>query len=77
MRALYIVGIVLSFIFLFVIAFFIEEVESARFMSFYDYSDPYSSYNYNSYYDTGSDETMMAAIVSFLFLVLFIFAGIL
>ncbi|MDG1330681.1 MAG: hypothetical protein P8P74_00010 [Crocinitomicaceae bacterium] len=78
MKALYIVGIVLSFIFLFVIGFFIAEVESARFMSYYDY-DPYSysSYGYNSYTNYGEDETLLGAIVSFFFFAFFILAGIL
>lgn len=77
MKALYIVGIVLSFIFLFVIGFFIAEVESARFMSYYDYSDPYSyNYSYSSYSNYGEDETLLGAIVSFFFFAFFIFAGI-
>ena len=77
MRALYIVGIVLSFIFLFVIGYFIAEVESARFMSYYnyDYSNPYSSYS--SYIDYGADDTFLGAIVSFFFFAFFILAGIL
>lgn len=77
MKALYIVGIVLSVIFMFVIGFFIGEVESARYMSYYDYSNPYGSYNYNSYYNNGSEDTMLAAIVSFFFFAFFILAGIL
>lgn len=72
MRALYIIGIVLSFIFIFVIGFFIVEVESARYASYYDYS--YGGYNYSN---NGSDDTMMAAIVSFFFFVFFIFMSIL
>lgn len=77
MKALYIVGIVLSFIFLFVIGFFIAEVESARYMN-YMYSDPYSyDYAYSSYTNYGEDETMIGAIVSFFFFSFFILAGIL
>lgn len=76
MKALYIVGIVLSFIFIFVIGYFIQEVESARSFSSYDFSNPYGSYNYNSYYNNGSDDTMMAAIVSFFFFAFFIVASI-
>ena len=76
MKAVYIVGIVLAFIFLFVIGFFVAEVESARFMSYYsyDYSNPYS--NYNSYADYGADDTFLGAIVSFFFFAFFILAGI-
>jgi hypothetical protein len=78
MKALYIVGIVLSFIFLFVIGFFIAEVESARYMSYYDYSDPYSyNYGYSSYTNYGEDETLLGGIVSFFFFSFFILAGIL
>ena len=78
MKALYIVGIVLSFIFLFVIGFFIAEVESARYMSYYDYSDPYSyNYGYSSYTNYGEDDTLLGAIVSFFFFAFFILAGIL
>ncbi|MFK7784741.1 MAG: hypothetical protein AB8B56_06490 [Crocinitomicaceae bacterium] len=81
MKALYIIGIVLSVIFIFVIGFFIVEVESARYVSYldYNYSDPYS-YNYssyNSYSNYGEDETMLGAIVSFFFFAFFITAGIL
>ena len=75
MKALYIVGIVLSVIFLFVIGFFIAEVESARYASFYNYD--YNSYNSYSSYSNGSDETMMGAIVSFFFFAFFILSGIL
>ncbi|MCJ8291512.1 MAG: hypothetical protein HRT58_17025 [Crocinitomicaceae bacterium] len=75
MKALYIVGVVLSVIFLFVIGFFVAEVESARYMSYYDYD--YSSYNSYSYQDNGSDDTMMAAIVSFFFFTFFIMSAIL
>jgi hypothetical protein len=77
MKALYIVGIVLSVIFLFVIGFFIAEVESARFSSYYNPYDTYSSYNSYSSYNNGSDETMLGAIVSFFFFSFFIFSGIL
>lgn len=79
MKAVYIVGIVLSVIFLFVIGFFVAEVESARYSNFYNsYNsyDPYGSYNSYSSYSSGSDETMMGAIVSFFFFAFFIFAGI-
>jgi len=77
MKALYIIGIVLSFIFLFVIGFFITEVESARYASFYNYSDSYS-YGYSSYSYTnyGEDETLLGAIVSFFFFTYFILVGI-
>lgn len=83
MKAFYITGIVLSVIFMFVIGYFIDEVESARYSSYYynSYSNPYdtyssySSYNYNSY-DSGADETMAAAIVSFFFFVFFILTSI-
>ena len=75
MKAVYIVGIVLSVIFLFVIGFFIAEVESARFASYYSYD--YSSYNSYSSYDNGSDDTMMGAIVSFFFFAFFITSAIL
>lgn len=77
MKALYIVGIVLSFIFLFVIGFFVAEVESARYMSYYNYSDPYSyNYGYSSYTNYGEDETLLGAIVSFFFFSFFILVGI-
>ncbi len=82
MKALYITGIVLSVIFMFVIGYFIQEVESARFSSYYssysnsyDIYNSYSSYNYNSY-NSGADETMAAAIVSFFFFVFFILTSI-
>lgn len=75
MKALYIIGIVLSVIFLFVIGFFVAEVESARYMSYYDYD--YSSYNSYSYQNNSSEDTMMAAIVSFFFFVFFIMSAIL
>ncbi len=75
MKALYIVGIVLSVIFLFVIGFFIAEVESARYMSYYNSYDSY--YNSYSSYDNGSDDTMMAGIVSFFFFAFFILSAIL
>lgn len=76
MKALYIVGIVLSFIFMFVIGYFIQEVESARSFNYYNYNNPYGSYNYNSYYNNGSEDTMMAAIISFFFFTFFIFTSI-
>lgn len=74
MKALYIIGIGLSVIFMIVIGYFIEEVESARFSSlYYNYSSNnlYSSYNYD-FYNSGADETMMAAVVSFFFFAYFI-----
>lgn len=76
MKAVYIVGIVLSVIFLFVIGFFVAEVESARYSSYYNPYDTYGSYNSYSSYNNGSDETMLGAIVSFFFFSFFIFSGI-
>lgn len=77
MKAVYILGIVLSILFLFVIGYFIEEVQSARYSSLYNYEyvGGYDNYN-NSYYDNGSDQTFIGAIVSFFFFTFFIFVGI-
>lgn len=83
MKALYIIGIVLSVIFMFVIGYFIAEVESSRYAGYmYDYSSSYSSYGsynygYNSYVDYGREDTFIGAIVSFFFFAFFILAGIL
>ena len=65
MRAFYIIGIVLSVVFVFVSAYFIEEVSYER----------YSSYAYNSYYDystsysyhSSGESTFMAGLISLVF----------
>ncbi len=76
-KAFYISSLALSFIFLFVTAYYIQEVESARYASFsdsiYSYSSGYSSYNYNS----GSSETEEGGLVALLFLLFFITTDIL
>lgn len=74
-KALYIVGIVFSVIFLILTFGYAEEVSSARWndYSYYSY-DYYGSYDYN-YYDYGSsasDLTMNAALWSLFFFLSFI-----
>ena len=76
-RAFYIVGIVFSVIFLFVVSYYAEEVSSARmdelFNSFNSYSyDSYSSYS--SYYSSGMAEsyTSEGAMWSLFFFLSFI-----
>lgn len=75
-RALYIIGIVFSFIFLIVIGYYIEEVSSARlsylFSSFdfdYGYGSSYNSYGSSSEY---KDLTVNGAIWSALFILAFV-----
>lgn len=80
-KALYIVGIVFSFVFFFVSAYYVEEVSSARIMeifSSYDsyggYGSSYSSYSYLS--SSASDLTTEAGLIALLFLLVVLFADI-
>ena len=74
-KALYIVGIVFSVIFLILSVGYADEVNSASYSSyFYDSYNSYGSYDYN-YYDYGSsasDLTMEAALWSLFFFLSFI-----
>ena len=72
-RAFYIIGIVFSVFFLFVITYYTEEVSSARIdYLFSDYGD-YSSYGYNSYSSSSyKDLTFEASLWSLFFFLTFI-----
>jgi hypothetical protein len=66
MRALYIIGIVLSVVFMFVSGFMIEEVSNERYDYYmYDYSTNYS-------YAPSGESTFIAGLFSLLFFVYFI-----
>ena len=73
-RAFYIVGIVFSVVFLFVTAYYAEEVNDARFeylysdLSSYGYDNPYSYYSGSSYQDL----TFEASLWSLFFFLTFI-----
>ena len=69
-KAFYISGIVLSFIFLFVIGYYAGEVSSARFNALFSNYD-YGSYGYG-YNESYSDLTVTAGIWSLLFILIFI-----
>lgn len=77
-KALYIVGIVFSFVFFCVSAYYVEEVSSARIMdifSSYDSFEGYSSYSsYNS--TSASDLTTEAGLIALFFLLVVIFVDI-
>ena len=79
-KALYIVGIVFSFVFFCVSAYYVEEVSSARIMdifSSYDSYGGYSSYSsYNSYSTSASDLTTEAGLIALLFFVVYVFTEI-
>lgn len=77
-KVLYIIGIVLSVVFLVVCGYYIEEVSSAQFMSYYSYSSYDSLYNSMSTYSDGgaSDLTTEAGLISLVFFLFFIFADI-
>jgi hypothetical protein len=79
-KALYIVGIVFSFVFFCVSAYYVEEVSSARIMdifSNYDSFGGYSSYSsYNSYSTSASDLTTEAGLIALFFLLVVIFVDI-
>ncbi len=65
MRALYIVGIVLSVVFVFASVYMIAEVRSERFNQMY-----YSSYDWS--YSSSGDTTLMAGLISLFFFLYFI-----
>lgn len=79
-RAFYIVGIVFSVVFLFVCAYYVGEVSSARSMAFINSMSSYNSYDpYYSLYSAASDEaaadlTTEAGLISVFFFLYFIFA---
>jgi hypothetical protein len=80
-KVLYIIGIVLSVVFLIFCGYYINEVSSARIMSYldsYSYGSSYDSlYNsLSSYYDNSSDLTSEAGLISLIFFLFFIFADI-
>lgn len=65
MRALYIIGIVLSVVFIFVSGYFIEEASYERYSSYsnYSYDDPFTTYSYSS----SGESTFMAGFISLFF----------
>lgn len=79
-KAFYIVGIVFSFIFICVVSYYIDAVESARIMesfsSYSSYSDPYSTYSsssiYNLYVGVAEEYTSEIAIASIFFFLIFL-----
>ena len=74
-KAFYIAGILLSIIFFFVSAFYISEVDYARFQDFQYYLNSYDTYNYMSYSSFSSaadDLTMEVGTISLLFFAAFI-----
>ena len=80
-KALYIVGIVFSFVFFCVSAYYVEEVSSARIMEMFSsfdsyggYGSSYSSYSYLS--SSASDLTTEAGLIALFFLLVVIFADI-
>ncbi len=74
-RALYIIGIVFSLVFFIVAGYYVGEVNSARMDSILSSYDTFNSYSYSSY-DSSSDITMEAGMVSLFFFLFFIFANI-
>ena len=73
-KAIYIIGIVFSFIFIGICGYYAGEVSSARFdalFSSYNYSD-YSYGGYSSYDSSSSDLTMEAGLWSLFFIMFFI-----
>ena len=70
MRALYIIGIVLAVVFIFVSAYFIEESSYERYSSYsnYSYDDPFATY---SYYSPSGESTFIAGLVSLFFFLYF------
>ena len=67
-KALYIVGIVFSFVFFCVSAYYVGEVSSARIMEIFSSYDSYGSYSsygsYNSYSTSASDLTTEAGLIA-------------
>jgi hypothetical protein len=79
-KTFYILGIVFSVVFFIVIAYYIDEVNSARYADLSNALNSYDPYGYSSYYsysDSSSDITSEAGIVSALFILFFIAADIL
>ena len=82
-KAFYISSIVLSFIFLCVCGYYIEEVDSAESLEYFSYSNSYTdSYNYgyssyNPYEGLAEEATTEAAMVSIFFFLFFIATDIL
>ena len=74
-RALYIIGIVFSLVFFIVAGYYVGEVSSARMQDIFSSYDTFNSYSYSSY-DSSSDLTMEAGMVSLFFFLFFIFADI-
>lgn len=80
MRVLYIVALVLTLGFMVADAYYVEEVSSARWSSYYSYDYSYDDYGYNSYdsYDSGRDDELtieagiMSMIVFFFFIALYV-----
>jgi len=79
-KALYIVGIVFSFVFFCVSAYYVGEVSSARIMEIFSSYDSYGSYSsygsYNSYSTSASDLTTEAGLIALFFLLVVIFVDI-
>jgi hypothetical protein len=73
-KTLYILGIVFSVVFFIVIAYYIEEVNSARYADFSSALNAYDPYGYNSYYsyDSSTGITSEAGIISVLFILFFV-----
>lgn len=74
-RALYIVGIVFSVIFSGVISYYADEVDNARWNSYYDSFSSYSDYSYDYSYMFNSDDedlTVEAGLWSIFFILSFI-----
>jgi hypothetical protein len=77
-KALYIVGIVFSFVFFCVSAYYVEEVSSARIMDIFSSYDSFGGYgSYSSYNSTSaSDLTTEAGLIALFFLLVVIFVDI-
>lgn len=78
MRVLYLIALVLTLGFMVADAYYVEEVSSARWSSYYSYDDySYDDYGYNSY-DSGRDDELtieagiMSMIVFFFFIALYV-----
>lgn len=74
-KAFYILGIVFSVVFFIVIAYYVDEVNNARYLDFssaLNSYDPYGYSSFTSYSDSSSDITSEAGLVSLLFILFFI-----
>ena len=76
-KALYIVGIVFSFVFFWISAYYVEVTGNVRIMEMWSNYDGYSGINTFSYYSSSaSDLTTEAGLIALLFFVVYIFTEI-